>query len=197
MLIRQTKNVEVWGFCIVNHVLIQVWKFACLWELSCWCTCRELVATTWWPYWVPWFWYSWLKLLIWSAICSINLTKSFIPAGIVGRISPKTWAAMEIFLGSIASEEYDAMATSLIQMGATDKDVDAQVFSRELERIFSSLKVTSLLSLITYYNTLQATFQCHKALLSWFGATHYFVKRRTTHMCYWILITISFPSFRI
>lgn len=73
---------------------------------------------------------------------------------------------MEIFLGSIASEEYDAMATSLIQMGATDKNVDAQAFSRELERIFSSLKVTSLFSLITYYNTLQATFQCHKVLLS-------------------------------
>eukprot|EP00262_Sarcandra_glabra_P018612 TRINITY_DN674_c0_g1_i1.p1 TRINITY_DN674_c0_g1~~TRINITY_DN674_c0_g1_i1.p1 ORF type:complete len:548 (+),score=64.22 TRINITY_DN674_c0_g1_i1:34-1644(+) len=64
----------------------------------------------------------------------------FLDFGIVGRISPKTWAAMEIFLASIASEEYEAMASALIEMGATDKDIDSTAFSRDLEKIFSSIQ---------------------------------------------------------
>ncbi|KAJ4824477.1 hypothetical protein Tsubulata_017046 [Turnera subulata] len=48
----------------------------------------------------------------------------YLDFGIVGRISPKTWAAMEVFLASIATEEYESMASSLIEMGATNKDVD-------------------------------------------------------------------------
>ncbi|XP_073305604.1 uncharacterized aarF domain-containing protein kinase At5g05200, chloroplastic isoform X1 [Primulina huaijiensis] len=64
----------------------------------------------------------------------------FLDFGIVGRISPKTWAAMEVFLASIATEEYDAMASSLIQMGATNKDVDSKAFARDLEMIFSSIQ---------------------------------------------------------
>ncbi|RVX03106.1 putative aarF domain-containing protein kinase, chloroplastic [Vitis vinifera] len=46
----------------------------------------------------------------------------FLDFGIVGRISPKTWAAMEVFLESIATEEYESMASALIEMGATNKD---------------------------------------------------------------------------
>lgn len=64
----------------------------------------------------------------------------FLDFGIVGRISPKTWAAMEVFLGSIAIEDYDSMSSALIEMGATDKDVDAKAFARDLEKVFSSLK---------------------------------------------------------
>ncbi|OAY46416.1 uncharacterized aarF domain-containing protein kinase At5g05200, chloroplastic [Manihot esculenta] len=64
----------------------------------------------------------------------------FLDFGIVGRISPKTWAAMEVFLTSIASEEYESMASALIEMGATNKDVDTNAFARDLEKIFSSIK---------------------------------------------------------
>ncbi|KAH1095205.1 hypothetical protein GLYMA_14G186700v4 [Glycine max] len=64
----------------------------------------------------------------------------FLDFGIVGRISPKTWAAMEVFLGSIAIEDYDSMASSLIEMGATNQDVDAKAFARDLEKVFSSIK---------------------------------------------------------
>ncbi|XP_057442381.1 uncharacterized aarF domain-containing protein kinase At5g05200, chloroplastic [Lotus japonicus] len=64
----------------------------------------------------------------------------FLDFGIVGRISPKTWAAMEIFLGSIAIEDYDSMASALIQMGATDRDVNAKAFARDLAKVFSSIK---------------------------------------------------------
>ncbi|CAN7141804.1 unnamed protein product [Brassica rapa subsp. narinosa] len=61
----------------------------------------------------------------------------FLDFGIVGRISPKTWAAMEVFLASIATEEYESMASALIQMGATNIDVDAKAFARDLEKIES------------------------------------------------------------
>lgn len=63
--------------------------------------------------------------------------------GIVGRISPKTWAAMDVFLQSIATEDYESMASALIDMGATDKDVNAKAFARDLEKIFSSIQVSS------------------------------------------------------
>ncbi|XP_072998205.1 uncharacterized aarF domain-containing protein kinase At5g05200, chloroplastic [Typha latifolia] len=64
----------------------------------------------------------------------------FLDFGIVGRISPKTWAAMEIFLASFASEDYETMASSLIDMGATEKNVDVKAFARDLEKIFSSIQ---------------------------------------------------------
>lgn len=64
----------------------------------------------------------------------------FLDFGIVGRISPKTWAAMDVFLTSISSEEYESMASALITMGATSKNVDAKAFARDLEKIFSSIQ---------------------------------------------------------
>ncbi|XP_057980673.1 uncharacterized aarF domain-containing protein kinase At5g05200, chloroplastic isoform X2 [Malania oleifera] len=64
----------------------------------------------------------------------------FLDFGIVGHISPKTWAAMDMFLASIATEEYESMASALIEMGAANKDVDDKTFARELEKIFSSVQ---------------------------------------------------------
>jgi aarF domain-containing kinase len=64
----------------------------------------------------------------------------FLDFGIVGRISPRTWAAVETFLTSIASEQYEAMATSLIQMGATTNNIDVRSFAVDLEKIFSSIQ---------------------------------------------------------
>ncbi|WOK96724.1 hypothetical protein Cni_G05431 [Canna indica] len=64
----------------------------------------------------------------------------FLDFGIVGRISPKTWAAMEAFLASFANEDYESMASSLTEMGATEKDVDVKAFARDLEKIFSSIQ---------------------------------------------------------
>lgn len=64
----------------------------------------------------------------------------FLDFGIVGRISPKTWAAMEVFLTSIATEEYESMASALIEMGATNRDIDTQAFAKDLEKIFSSIQ---------------------------------------------------------
>ncbi|CAA0811013.1 Uncharacterized aarF domain-containing protein kinase - chloroplastic [Striga hermonthica] len=64
----------------------------------------------------------------------------FLDFGIVGRISPKTWSAMEVFLQSLATEEYESMASSLIDMGATNQNIDSQAFARDLEKIFSSIQ---------------------------------------------------------
>ncbi|XP_047334746.1 uncharacterized aarF domain-containing protein kinase At5g05200, chloroplastic [Impatiens glandulifera] len=64
----------------------------------------------------------------------------FLDFGIVGRISPKTFAAMEVFLASIATQEYDSMASALIEMGATNKNVDSRTFAKDLEKIFSSIQ---------------------------------------------------------
>ncbi|KAK1627712.1 hypothetical protein QYE76_002027 [Lolium multiflorum] len=64
----------------------------------------------------------------------------FIDFGIVGRISPSTWAAMEIFLASFATEDYKAMASALSEMGATGNDIDVNSFAKDLQKIFSSLQ---------------------------------------------------------
>ncbi|GAV67778.1 ABC1 domain-containing protein [Cephalotus follicularis] len=64
----------------------------------------------------------------------------FLDFGIVGRISPKTWTAIEVFLASIATGEYDSMASALIEMGATSKEVNAKAFANDLEKIFSSIQ---------------------------------------------------------
>ncbi|VAI86495.1 unnamed protein product [Triticum turgidum subsp. durum] len=64
----------------------------------------------------------------------------FIDFGIVGRISPRTWAAMEIFLASFATEDYNAMASALSEMGATGNDIDVDSFAKDLQNIFSSLQ---------------------------------------------------------
>jgi hypothetical protein len=42
----------------------------------------------------------------------------FIDFGIVGRISPVTWTAMEALLGSLAVGDYDTMARALATIGA-------------------------------------------------------------------------------
>ncbi|KAK8925629.1 hypothetical protein KSP39_PZI018608 [Platanthera zijinensis] len=64
----------------------------------------------------------------------------FLDFGIVGRISPQTWGAMEIFLASFASEDYKAMASALIEMGATGQNVDVKAFGSDLKNIFASIQ---------------------------------------------------------
>lgn len=51
---------------------------------------------------------------------------------------------MEVFLASIATEEYESMASALIEMGATNKDIDAEAFARDLEKIFLSIQARTV-----------------------------------------------------
>ncbi|GAB2288057.1 hypothetical protein Dimus_022402 [Dionaea muscipula] len=64
----------------------------------------------------------------------------FLDFGIVGHISSKTWMAMELFLSSLATQEYETMASSLIEMGATNQNVDSMALARDLEKIFASIQ---------------------------------------------------------
>eukprot|EP00878_Enallax_costatus_P015938 GHUV01016709.1.p2 GENE.GHUV01016709.1~~GHUV01016709.1.p2 ORF type:complete len:232 (+),score=78.29 GHUV01016709.1:1630-2325(+) len=64
----------------------------------------------------------------------------FIDFGIVGRISPVTWRAMEALLGSLALGDYDTMARALATIGACSEDVDYGAFARDLQSFFSELE---------------------------------------------------------
>ncbi|KAL3678285.1 hypothetical protein R1sor_021241 [Riccia sorocarpa] len=64
----------------------------------------------------------------------------FIDFGIVGRISPATWVAMETFLQSIGTNQYSAMAKALVTMGATAETVNIDNFAGDLEKIFSAVQ---------------------------------------------------------
>ena len=60
----------------------------------------------------------------------------FIDFGIVGRISAPTWGAVQAFLASLQTRDYDTMARALIQMGAAGAEVPVEPFARDLESIF-------------------------------------------------------------
>lgn len=64
----------------------------------------------------------------------------FIDFGIVGRISPSTWAAIETFLASLGNGQYNAMAAALVQMGAADAEIDRTSFARDLEKVFLAIQ---------------------------------------------------------
>ncbi|KAG6552480.1 hypothetical protein Mapa_005900 [Marchantia paleacea] len=77
----------------------------------------------------------------------------FIDFGIVGRISPATWVAMETFLNSIGSNQYSAMAKALVTMGATAEKIDIDSFAKDLEKIFTAVGVLDSEVLITAAGT--------------------------------------------
>lgn len=51
----------------------------------------------------------------------------FIDFGIVGSISPVTWAAVESLVRSATINDFDLMARALVTMGMTDQQVDIPV----------------------------------------------------------------------
>ncbi|KAL4449557.1 hypothetical protein ABPG77_007201 [Micractinium sp. CCAP 211/92] len=64
----------------------------------------------------------------------------FIDFGIVGRISPVTWRAIEALLLATSSQDYETMARALVTIGATSQEVDIKAFAADLEKLFSSLQ---------------------------------------------------------
>ena len=63
----------------------------------------------------------------------------FIDFGIVGRIAPSIWGAVQAFFQSTASRDYERMALALVTMGATDGDVDVPKFAEDLRRVYETL----------------------------------------------------------
>jgi len=59
----------------------------------------------------------------------------FIDFGIVGRIPPKTWTAINDLAEAIVVQDYRLMAKAMVSMGATETGVDLDRFSRDLEEL--------------------------------------------------------------
>jgi len=59
----------------------------------------------------------------------------FIDFGIVGRVSEKTFAAVNELSTALSLSDYSGMATALSNMGATDEEVDVEKFGSDLEKL--------------------------------------------------------------
>lgn len=60
---------------------------------------------------------------------------AFIDFGIVGVISPKTWAAVEGIARGLTEQDYLLMAKALVQLGATSDKVDTDAFAVDLKKL--------------------------------------------------------------
>ena len=63
----------------------------------------------------------------------------FIDFGIVGRVSPKTFQAVNELSIALALSDYPGMAQALCNMGATDVEVDIDKFGRDIENVMKNL----------------------------------------------------------
>ncbi|MCP5424571.1 MAG: AarF/ABC1/UbiB kinase family protein [Gammaproteobacteria bacterium] len=63
----------------------------------------------------------------------------FIDFGIVGRISPDTWAAMASLMEAIPAADYQRIAEAMMRIGITKETVDVGALSRDLEALIDSL----------------------------------------------------------
>jgi len=59
----------------------------------------------------------------------------FIDFGIVGRVSEKTFEAVNELSTALSRSDYVGMASALSNMGATDEEVDVQKFGKDLEKM--------------------------------------------------------------
>jgi len=63
----------------------------------------------------------------------------FLDFGIVGRVSPKTFNAVQELSTALAVGDYTAMAEALANMGATSEKVDIPKFASDLEKVMTKL----------------------------------------------------------
>jgi aarF domain-containing kinase len=63
----------------------------------------------------------------------------FIDFGIVGRVSPKTFAAVNELSAALALGDYPGMAEALSNMGATDEKVNIDKFGKDIEAVMMNL----------------------------------------------------------
>jgi aarF domain-containing kinase len=63
----------------------------------------------------------------------------FIDFGIVGRVSEKTFQAVNELSGALALGDYRSMAQALCNMGATDEEVNIEQFAKDIERVMVNL----------------------------------------------------------
>lgn len=63
----------------------------------------------------------------------------FIDFGMVGRVGEKTFQAVGELSGAMALGDYEGMAEAMLNMGATDEDVDVQKFGRDIEQVMNDM----------------------------------------------------------
>ena len=63
----------------------------------------------------------------------------FIDFGIVGRVSEKTFKAVNELSAALALGDYEGMAKALCNMGATDEEVNLPQFASDIERVMMNL----------------------------------------------------------
>jgi aarF domain-containing kinase len=63
----------------------------------------------------------------------------FIDFGIVGRVSPKTFQAVNELSLALALSDYKGMAEALCNMGATDDEVDIVKFGKDIEEVMKRI----------------------------------------------------------
>ena len=63
----------------------------------------------------------------------------FIDFGIVGRISPTTWAGVSDFMTAIMSGDFDTMADAMTRIGVTHEEVNVEDLARDLRSVQSYL----------------------------------------------------------
>jgi len=63
----------------------------------------------------------------------------FIDFGIVGRVSEKTFKAVNEMSTALAMGDYKEMAKALCNMGAADEEVDIDSFANDIERVMMNL----------------------------------------------------------
>jgi aarF domain-containing kinase len=63
---------------------------------------------------------------------------AFIDFGIVGRVSPATWVAVQALLEAAAGGDWRTAAAALVTMGAADADVDIDAFGADLKGLMAS-----------------------------------------------------------
>ncbi|KAL7467785.1 hypothetical protein ACHAXS_008025 [Conticribra weissflogii] len=63
----------------------------------------------------------------------------FIDFGMVGRVGEKTFKAVSELSSSMAMNDYEGMAKALLNMGATDADVDIKKFGRDIEQVMADM----------------------------------------------------------
>jgi aarF domain-containing kinase len=67
----------------------------------------------------------------------------FIDFGMVGRVGEKTFNAVSELSTSMALGDYEGMAKALLNMGATDENVDVQKFGRDIEQVMNDMAKVS------------------------------------------------------
>jgi aarF domain-containing kinase len=64
----------------------------------------------------------------------------FIDFGIVGRISPETWASLLALIASVPAKDFHAIATAMAGIGATNRVVNISALAKDLEQLYQQFE---------------------------------------------------------